>query len=161
MRPPPIKVILLAWVIAGTLDITGTLIVYSVLLHKMTAILLLQRIASAALGQAALSGGWAMAWCGLLFHYFIAFCFVAAYVLAYPFLPLLQKNKQANGLLYGLLVWLIMNRIVLPLTKIHMAPFQWTTALIGIALLMLCIGLPVAYITDAYYQKERIADLKK
>jgi hypothetical protein len=57
MRPPPIKVILLTWVIAGTLDITSTLIVYSVLLHKMPAILILQRIASAALGQAALSGG--------------------------------------------------------------------------------------------------------
>jgi hypothetical protein len=72
---------------------------------------------------------------------------------------LLQKNKYASGLLYGLLVWLIMNRIVLPLTKIHLAQFQWSNALIGMALLMLFIGLPVAYITDAYYKNA--ADLNK
>lgn len=153
MRTPPIKVILLAGTVAGTLDLVGTLTVYSVLLHKASAIMILQRIASAALGQTALTGGWAMAWCGLLFHYLIAFCFTTAYVLLYPYLPLLQKNKHASGLLYGLLVWLIMNRIVLPLTKIHMASFQWSTALIGMALLILFIGLPVAYIADAYYKK--------
>lgn len=157
MRSPSIKVILLAGAIAGTLDLAGTLIVYSVLLHKISAILILQRIASAALGQAALSGGWAMALCGLLFHYFIAFCFTTAYLLAYPYLSLLRKNKLASALGYGLLVWLIMNRIVLPLTKIHMAPFQWSSALIGMTLLILFIGLPVAYIAEAYYKKDRIA----
>ena len=163
MRPPLIKVILLAGVVVGTLDIAGTLMVYSVLLHKMPAIMILRRIASAALGQTALSGGWTMAWCGLFFHYVIAFCFTTAYVLLYPYLSFLQKNKYISGVLYGLLVWLIMNRIVLPLTKIHMATFQWSTALIGMALLIFFIGLPVAYITDAYYKKnERItADLKK
>lgn len=152
MRPSPIKIILLAGLVAGTLDLVGTLAVYSVLLHKASALFILQRIASAAFGPAALSGGWAMAGCGLLFHYLIAFCFITAYVLLYPYLPLLKKNKHVSGLLYGLLVWLIMNRIVLPLTKIHLAPFQWSNALIGMALLMFFIGLPVAYITDAYYK---------
>jgi hypothetical protein len=155
MRPSPIKVILLAGLVAGTLDLAGTLAVYSVLLHKASAIFILQRIASAAIGPSALSGGWVMAGYGLLFHYIIAFSFIVAYVLVYPHLPLLQKNKHVSGLFYGLLVWLIMNRIVLPLTKIHMAPFQWSNALIGMALLMLFIGLPVAYITDAYYKKAR------
>ena len=73
---------------------------------------------------------------------------------ALPYLPLLRKNRWRR--LARLLVWLIMNRIVLPLTKIHMAPFQWGAALIGIAILMVCIGLPIAYITDAYYKKRDV-----
>jgi hypothetical protein len=156
MRTPIIKIIFIAGLVAGTMDMVGALTVYAVLLHKASGMLILQRIASAAIGPAALRGGWATAWCGLLFHYFIAYSFTAAYVLLYPYLPLLRKNRLASGLLYGLLVWLIMNRIVLPLTKIQMAPFQWGAALIGIAILMLCIGLPIAYITDAYYKKRDV-----
>jgi hypothetical protein len=153
MRMPTIKVIFLAGLVAATLDMAGALTVYAVLLHKASVIVILQRIASAAIGPAALKGGWATALCGLLFHYIIAYCWAAAYVLVYPHLPLLRKNALASGLLYGILVWLIMNRVVLPLTKVRMAPFQWSAALIGMALLIFFIGLPIAYITDRYYKK--------
>ncbi len=93
-----------------------------------------------------------MAICGLGFHYIIAFCFTTAYVSLYPYLSFLKKYRLASGLLYGLFVWLVMNRIVLPRTKLLIPPFQWSSAFIAMALLMLCIGLPVAYITDAYYK---------
>ena len=152
MRTPSIKLILLAGLVAGTLDILGALTVYSLILHKGSVMLILQRIASAALGQVAFKGGWAMAICGLGFHYIIAFCFTTAYVLLYPYLHFLKKHRLASGLLYGLFVWLVMNRIVLPRTKLLIPPFQWSSAFIAMALLMLCIGLPVVYITDAYYK---------
>jgi len=152
MRTPSIKLIFLAGLIAGTLDILGALTVYSLILHKGSVMLILQRIASAALGQVAFKGGWAMAICGLGFHYIIAFCFTTAYVSLYPYLSFLKKHRLASGLLYGLFVWLVMNRIVLPRTKLLIPPFQWSSAFIAMALLMLCIGLPVVYITDAYYK---------
>jgi hypothetical protein len=72
-----------------------------------------------------------------------------------PYLPFLKKHKLASGLLYGLFVWLVMNRIVLPRTKLLIPPFQWSSALIAMALLMLFIGLPVPYITDAYYKERK------
>jgi hypothetical protein len=152
MRMPSMKLILLAGLVAGTLDILGALTVYSLILHKGTIILILQRIASAALGQVAFKGGWAMAICGLGFHYIIAFCFTTAYVLLYSYLPFLKKHRLASGLLYGLFVWLVMNRIVLPRTKLLIPHFNGAQRLSPMALLMLCIGLPVAYITDAYYK---------
>ncbi len=155
MRTPSIKLIFLAGLIAGTLDIFGALTVYSLILHKGPAMLILQRIASAALGKVAFKGGWAMAVCGLGFHYIIAYCFTTAYVLLYPYLPFLKKHKLTSGLLYGLFVWLVMNRIVLPRTKLLIPPFQWSSALIAMALLILFIGLPVAYITDAYYKERK------
>jgi len=64
---PIIKIIFIAGLVAGTMDIIGALTVYAVLLHKASVMLILQRIASAAIGPAALRGGWATAWCGLLF----------------------------------------------------------------------------------------------
>ena len=155
MRTPSIKLIFLAGLIAGTLDIFGALTVYSLILHKGPAMLILQRIASAALGKVAFKGGWAMAVCGLGFHYIIAYCFTTAYVLLYPYLPFLKKHKLTSGLLYGLFVWLVMNRIVLPRTKLLIPPFKWSLALIAMALLILFIGLPVAYITDAYYKERK------
>ncbi len=155
MRTPSIKLIFLAGLIAGTLDILGALTVYSLILHKGPAMLILQRIATAALGKVAFKGGWAMAVCGLGFHYIIAYCFTTAYVLLYPYLPFLKKHKLTSGLLYGLFVWLVMNRIVLPRTKLLIPQFQWNSALIAMALLILFIGLPVAYITDAYYKERK------
>ncbi len=47
-----------------------------------------------------------------------------------------------------------MNRVVLPRTKLLIPPFQWSSAFIAMVLVMLFIGLPVAYITDAYYKNE-------
>ena len=124
MRTPSIKLILLAGLVAGTLDILGALTVYSLILHKGSVMLILQRIASAALGQVAFKGGWAMAICGLGFHYIIAFCFTTAYVSLYPYLSFLKKYRLASGLLYGLFVWLVMNRIVLPRTKLLIPHFN-------------------------------------
>ena len=57
MRTPSMKLILLAGLVAGTLDILGALTVYSLILHKGPIMLILQRIASAALGQVALKVG--------------------------------------------------------------------------------------------------------
>ncbi len=105
MRTPSIKLIFLAGLIAGTLDILGALTVYSLILHKGSVMLILQRIASAALGQVAFKGGWAMALCGLGFHYIIVYCFTTAYVSLYPYLPFLKKHRLASGLLYGLFAW--------------------------------------------------------
>jgi hypothetical protein len=158
IRAPPLKLVFLAGLIAGTLDILGALTVYSLILHRGTVILILQNIASAALDKGALQGGWPMAACGLGLHYIIAYCFTTTYVLLYPYLPFLGKHRLGSGLLYGLFVWLVMNRIVLPMTKLDIPPFQWSSAFIAMALLMLFIGLPVAYITDAYYKGEDLME---
>lgn len=133
---------------------SGALIVYAVILKKATVLLILQRIAAAAFGLRALKGGYSMALWGLVFHYIIAFSFAAAYILLYPHQPLMRKNRVISGVLYGLLVWIIMNRIVLPMTKLPLIRFQWSGALIGAALLVFFIGLPVAFITEAGYKRK-------
>ncbi len=146
------KTITVAGLVAGTLDILAAILVYSVIQQATTPTLILQFIASGIFGKAAFAGGWTMAFYGLIFHFFIALSFATAYFLAFPYFSFFKTRKMLAGLVYGLFVWMIMNMTVLPLVFQRMPAFQWEGAITGIVILMLCVGLPVSFITHKYYQ---------
>jgi uncharacterized membrane protein YagU involved in acid resistance len=154
IRKSPLKTILFAWIVAGTLDMSGALLVYTVIMHKITAIQLLQGIASGVFGKDAYTGGTRTALYGIIFHYFIAFCFVTFYFLVFPYLPFLRKQKIISGLVYGIFIWFVMNIILLPLIFTHRAPMTWQSGVIGASILILMIGMPVSFITHNYYTKK-------
>lgn len=151
-----LKTILIAGLVAGTLDILAAIVVYTLVMQVTTATRILQLIASGVFGKAAFEGGAGMAVCGLIFHYDIAFCWAAAYVFAFRFVPFLRKYKIAGGLLYGALVWALMNLVVLPLSRAPQSRFTWDSVLLGAGILMVCIGLPVALVTDKFYKRQRV-----
>ncbi len=153
--PSAIKTILIAWLTAGTLDISMAIIVWSVVLKKIPVVQLCEGISSAVFGKDAFTGGARMVVYGVMFHYIIAFCFAAAYFIVFPYIPFLQKHKVMSGLLYGIFAWAFMKYVVLQFTLIHPSPFNLTNALISIAILMVCIGLPVSLITHRYYSAKQ------
>lgn len=157
-RASLIKAILTTWLVAGTLDMTGAIVVWSFILQKVTPLQILQGIASGIFGKAAFTGGSAIAVYGVFFHYIIAFSFTTLYFLVYPQIPFLQKQKLISGLLYGVFAWAFMNYIVLPLSNVHMNPFKWSNALISIAILMVCIGLPISLLSSRYYKNRRVGN---
>jgi hypothetical protein len=138
------KAIVLAIVIAGTLDISDALIFYG--LRGVPPILLLQNIAYAAIGRSAFHHGIGTALLGLFFHYFIATTVAIIYFIASRHLPL-TRHPFIYGTLYGILIYIVMNYIVLPLSKIGLRPTPHLAPLInGIAALIFCIGIPIALI---------------
>ena len=144
--------IFLSGLIAGTLDILAVVIIYAVVLEKTTAIKILQSIASGVFKKEAYTGGPQMAWYGLGFHYLIAFIFAWFYFIIYPYLPFLKKNVILSGILYGILVWIIMNLIVLPIAFPLLPEKHFDfPLLLSILILIVCIGLPIASITRKYY----------
>lgn len=145
------KTILLAVLVAGTLDIISAILLNGAISGTIRPVRLLQAIAAAAFGKSAFTGGAGMALAGLLFHYFIAFCFTVGYFLVYPYIRFLHKHPIISGLLYGIVVWVVMNRIVLPMTRLQLGPFQWDKALMHMGILMLMIGLPISLFTHKYY----------
>lgn len=147
-----LKTILVTGLIAGTLDMLGAIVVYCIIMKVVTPVQLLNGIASGAFGKTVIGSTTLMALIGLLFHYFIALCFTTAYFLIYPRIKLLHGNAIITGLLYGIFVWIVMNLIVLPLSNAHHASFSWIPALRGAAILMICIGLPIAVLTARYYK---------
>jgi hypothetical protein len=74
-----------------------------------------QGVASGWLGKAARDGGLASAGLGLATHIGIATCMAGAYALAATRLPILYRRPLLMGALYGLPLYGVMNRIVLPL----------------------------------------------
>jgi hypothetical protein len=142
------KAIFITGLIAGTLDIIAAIVS-----SQANPIRLLQFIASAAVGrEEAFAGGTPMALLGLLFHYIIAYSWTTLFFLLYPRVPVLQKNKYVVGLLYGVVVWLVMNLLVLPMSQIVQREFNWAGALKGTVILMLMIGLPISIMANRFYK---------
>lgn len=145
-----IRTIIQAWLIAGTLDITAAMISFMAYGNKDLA-RLFQYIASGIFGKEAYAGGTAMVIWGLLFHYSIALIFAIVFFAIYPSIRRFISSPVAVGLLYGILVWVVMNRIVLPLSNVALPPFNLIRAFIGMVVLMFAIGLPIALIVHKHY----------
>jgi hypothetical protein len=152
-----LKTILFTWLIAGTFDLSMAIIVWAVVLRKVSATNIILGISSAAFGQDAFVGGSKMIFLGILFHYFIVLSFTLLYFFTFPYIGLMQKQKVISGILYGIFAWAFMKYIVLPLSLIQQSPFKWSSALISTAILMLCIGLPISIIVHRYYSEKKLA----
>ena len=146
--PPLWKVIAGATLLVGTLDISDAFIFYG--LRGTSPIRILQGIASGVLGRAAFAMGARSALLGLFFHYFIALSATTVFLLAAHRLPLAQ-HPWLYGTLFGVALYLVMNYIVLPLSKIGLRPLPPLVPLInGVAALVFCIGIPLAFIARRY-----------
>ena len=145
--------ILLGGLIAGTLDITYACI-FSYLRRGTRPSVVLQSVASGALGRSAYEGGAKTAALGLAFHFLIALIAATVYYLASRGLRFMITQAVICGILYGVLVYLFMNCVVLRLSAIHSTTWPWSypwPALIGGLLIhMFGIGLPIALITRRY-----------
>jgi hypothetical protein len=130
--------ILVAGLIAGSIDIAQALFLFGPRVPLS--------IAAGLLGQAAGKGGPAIYILGLVLHFTIATCFAGIYYLASRKLHFLLEYPIVCGLLYGLLVDLSMNLIVLPLSALHAkGPYPLNQLLLGIGVHMITIGLPISF----------------
>ena len=111
---------------------------------------ILHGIASGLLGPGAFQGGFRTAALGLALHCLIAFVWTVVFFLAAREFKGLTRNRFLVGMVYGVVVWIVMNLIVLPLSHARRAPFNLTQAAIGAVILMLCIGLPIATIVGRH-----------
>jgi hypothetical protein len=141
--------------IAGMMDITAAC-TNAYLYAKVMPDRLLKYVASGVFGKEAFAGGlYMMAW-GLLFHFIIAFACTACYFWIYPKWQWLHNNHiGVNSLLIGIVAWVVTNLGIVPLSHVNPAPFQWDRALLAAAILVVCIGLPIAYHARQFFQKSR------
>ncbi len=135
---------------AGTLDIAAALLNFFITTGK-NPIRVLQFIASGVFGADAFGGDALMPLYGLVFHYFIATCWTIIFFLAYRRIKLIRKSWVLSGISYAVVVWTIMTRIVLPLSRVPQIPFDLGKAALAIAILIACIGLPISFGIKKYY----------
>ncbi len=139
--------------IAGTLDISENLI-FNAFRH-ITPIMIFQYIASGLTGRWAFSAGVASVVLGVGIHYSIALIWTAVYYGASRWWGVLARKPVVCGLVYGAVVYLIMNFVVLPLTRVPHARAAMTLAsrISGVLALLLCIGLTIALLVRREMQE--------
>jgi len=138
--------VLLTGLFAGMLDAAAAVLIYEVRPSR-----LFQFIASGLFGKEALVGGLLMALWGLILHFLISFTWTYLYFVAFPKFKILARHKILNGFIYGLSIWVVMNLVIIPLSRIQQAPFNLVQSLVGVLILMIAVGLPITMLTHRYY----------
>jgi uncharacterized membrane protein YagU involved in acid resistance len=89
-----------------------------------------------------------MAALGLAIHYAITLFWSALFLFAATRLAFLTRHAVVSGLLYGVLIYVVMNFVVLPLTRLPPRSHHLPSAVLlnGVLALMFFMGLPIALI---------------
>ena len=135
----PLPAILIGGLVAGAMDITAASLLGLVSLRPI--IRTLQSVASGLLGRDAFQGGWLQAAFGLLLHFCIAIGAATIYYAISRKLTVLRNWPWISGLLFGTIVYFVMNLVVVPLSA---APFRIGFEITGLLVHQLCVGLPIA-----------------
>lgn len=144
--------ILRVGLLAGILDFLAA----TFILSKGNALGVSKVIASGLYGKTAFSGHPAIIAAGILLHFCIATAFAAAYFWAYPQWAFLRKNKWASGVFYGVFVWVVMNLVVLPLSLAPPMPLHTEAVIKNVLILIVCVGLPIAWLADRHFTSSNI-----
>lgn len=158
--PPPagrsraITAIVVGGVAAGILDIASA--VGAWLPRGVPPMRILQSVASGVYGADAYQGGWSTALIGLCLHFTIALTAAAVFYLASRKLHLMTARPVIAGFIYGELVYLFMNFVVVPLSAIgEPFPFRWQSLVTGPVGHLIFVGLPISLAVRHYAPAHR------
>jgi len=140
MAESVLRPILLAGFIAGTIDIGAACVINSV-----GPVIILQAIASGVLGKASFDQGAGAAALGLALQWAMSLLIAAIFVAAGRAMPALRRRWVGAGLAYGVVILVVMNYVVVPLSAIHRFPHFAVVHFLGDLLAMLLFGLIVAF----------------
>ena len=135
-----LSAILLGGFIAGTIDIGA-----AALINLLSPLVILHFIAGGILGKAALAGGAPVLLLGLVLQGAMSLLIAAVYVVACGWLPILRRRWVGGGLAYGVVIFLVMNYVVVPLSAWARWPHFTAERLVENLLAMLLFGLIVAF----------------
>jgi len=141
--------------VAGTLDLSAAFIV-SWVRAGVSPVRVMQSVASGLLGAVAFTGGASAAVLGVAAHFFIATVWTAVFYFASRRLRFMVDSSIVSGLLYGVAVYVFMNFVVIPLSAVppRATPVPLSGRIIGLLVIMFCIGLPIALIVRRYSERE-------
>ncbi|MGH9727570.1 MAG: hypothetical protein ACRD33_09770 [Candidatus Acidiferrales bacterium] len=141
-----------AWIglVAGTLDITENIIFNH--FRGVTMKMIFQYIASGLIGMKSFTMGAASVALGVAIHYAIAMTWTVVFYFLSRRLLILTRHAAICGIVYGGVVYVIMNFVVLPLTAVPHSTKAITAAsrVSGVLALLFCIGLTIALLVSKF-----------
>ncbi len=133
----------------GVLDGLFALIYYGLILGVKTT-RIFQAVAAGLLGKDSFEGGTPTFLLGLLLHFVVAACIAAVYYIASLKFPVLVRRAVVCGLTYGMIAYLIMNYVIIPLSNAVPGKFSLTNFIVAITAHAFLVGLPVALFTRKF-----------
>jgi hypothetical protein len=155
-RPRALDTILLGGLVVGVLDGLFAFVFYGLILG-VKPLRIFQSVASGLLGRASYEGGTRTFLLGLLLHFVVATCIAAVYYLVSLKLPVLINHAVVSGLIYGLIAYLGMNYVVIPLSRIGYRPSSLRVFLPAFIAHAFLVGLPIALIARRSARAKRVA----
>jgi hypothetical protein len=132
--------ILLGGIIAGTLDVAA-----ASLLNNAQPTRILQAIASGLLGKSAFDDGSTTVGLGLALQWLMSIIIASIFVGAAQWRPVLRRHWVTAGMAYGVVIYVVMNYVVLPLSAIGHAPRFRVVHFMEDIVAMIIFGLIVAF----------------
>lgn len=142
--------IVLGGIVAATLDIGAAMLISGASLPSI-----LQFISSGLVGKAAFSGGTATVVLRAALQEVMGLIIAAVFVCASLGLPWLRRQWLAAGLAYGVMIYLVMNYVVMPLSAVGRYPKFSIEGLVKNGLAMLAFGLIVAWFAQRHVREDR------
>jgi uncharacterized membrane protein (DUF485 family) len=143
--------------IAGTIDIGA-----AALINWLSPITILHAIASGWLGKASFSDGAMGAVLGLVSQWGMALIIAAIYVIAANRLTVLGRRWIVGGLGYGVVIFVVMNYVVVPLSAApwnpwirHIGPDKFVENLLAMMLFGLIVSFFSYYFVVGYDSSNR------
>ena len=140
----PLRFVLAGGLVAGALDITYACVFWAIK-AGVPAQRIFQSVAAGLLGKASFEEGAATAVLGLSLHFFIASTMALTYYLVSRRWTVLVRRPVPLGIAYGLLLYVVMNYIVVPLSAAGPGSRDPTWITMTVAVHGFLIGLPIAW----------------
>jgi len=144
-RPRAFETILYGGLIVAILDGLFAFVFYGLILG-VKPLRIFQSVAAGLLGRASYDGGISSFLFGVLLHFVVAIGIAAVYYLASLKLPVLIHRAVVCGIIYGMIAYLVMNYVVIPLSAIGYRPTTLRVFLPAFIAHALLVGLPVALV---------------
>jgi hypothetical protein len=135
--------VLAGGLIAGALDLAFAFAFYGP--QGATPLRILQFIASGVLGRGSFQMGLASATLGAFCHFFISVCAATIYYLASLRFPFLTRRVAIAGAIFGVLMFLAMRFIVVPLSAIKPSPMKAGNVIGELCSHVFLFGMVIAY----------------
>jgi hypothetical protein len=150
-RPPWSAALVNTGLVAGFADGSAAVLTH-LARGGRTPIRIFNFIASALVGPDAMRGGLPLAALGFALHMGIALTWVTLFWVAAWRWPALLDRLVPVSIGYGAVIWLVMNLVVLPLSRVQTGRFSPSTVAVGAGVLMLCVALPAALGARRYWR---------
>jgi hypothetical protein len=143
---------LVGGIVAGTIDIAAACLLNG---HSIRGVL--QAIAGGLLGEQAFAGGMRTVILGAVLQEAMAVVIAAVFVAATLLIPVLRRHWIRGGVLYGVVIFFVMNYVVVPLSAWHVRPHFSVAKFFANLLAMLLFGSIVAYFASRAWARAAIA----